>query len=260
MPNNVAFNTVQNMGEDLTFLVGYSLFNKFMHEKFADLVGVEEGEMNIAFEVLSGGASYLFSSAMMEVIRREEAFIRYVFAAGEAVIAVLYMRNKGWIDSMKSKILPKRGVLASAKFKALQGQNDPSNNFINQVYHAMQNIISGRNSTDSIAQTIGAGTQQQEHGLNRERQNLEFAKANNEAFHRSILIKTLTGTFTDLDEQILKKVVGRDNFQTTQIDHNELNAVRDFMFVKDSNGKFLGLTKGFMELLNGLGYLHKTGV
>lgn len=150
------------MAEDLTMLVGYSMVNQFIHKELSSLfppVIDENGneKMNIPLEVLSGGASFLFMSAMMEVIRREEKFIEYLFAAGEAVIAVLYARNKGFFDNMKNKIVGKlKGVKAVSKMKALQSQTDVTNSFVTQVYAAMQTILHGRNSSHDVANTISA--------------------------------------------------------------------------------------------------------
>lgn len=257
---SVAQNTVQNMGEDLTMMIGYSLFNDFMHKELGSLFPptIDENgneKMNIPLEVLSGGASYLFMSAMMELIRKEERYIQWIFAAGEAVIAILYARNKDWINAIKDKILPKKGFKASSKMKTLSEQQDTTNSFIGQVYQSMQVIMNGRNAGESVTNTIQAGTAQQEHALNREGANLKFAKANTDAFNQSILIKTITGTFTPADKMILQKVIGRSDFANVPLNIDELNQVREFMIIKDSNGKFVGLTEAFTSLINGLGFL-----
>lgn len=258
---SVAFNTVQNMGEDLTMMLGYSGFNRFMHDELAPMIPPELDEngnekMNIPLEVLSGGASYLFTSAMMEVIRREEKYIKYLFAGGEAVLAVLYARNKGWIESAKNRILNLKGFKAMQMKRSFDSQSDNTNSFVSQVYQQMQLILNGRD-TSSVAETIGVGTAQQEHSINRERINLEFAKANTDAFSKSLMVKIASGTFTELDEAILKKVIGRSNFAETPINHQELNKIKEFMMIKDSNGNFIGLTKAFQSLINGLGFINK---
>lgn len=259
---SVAKQTVQNMGEDLTMLVGYSLVNKFLQEKLADQFPPELDEngnekMNIALEVFSGGVSFLFMSVMMEVIRREEKFIEYLFAAGEAVISVLWIRNKGYFQVMLGKMRGVPGVKTILRSKILSSHTDPTNSFIGQVYQAMQVILHGRNSSHDVANTISASSATVDTAINREAHNLKFAEANNKAFHDSILIKTMTGNFTEADEMILKKVVGRSNFSSTPINHEEMNKIREFMVSTDSNGKFLGLTEAFIRFANGLGYLNK---
>lgn len=260
--SDVAKNTVINMGEDLTMLIGYSLVNKYLHEQLSAWFPSELDEngnekMNIPLEVLSGGASYLFMSAMMDVIEREEKFIEYLFAAGEAIIMVLYSRNSQFFSTLKNKVTSTKGYKALSKFKNGNSQIDNTNSFVGQVYSAMQTILQGRNSSHDVANTISAGTAQMEHAINREGHNLKFAEANNKAFHDSLLIKTMTGKFTEADEIILKKVIGRSDFQTTPLDHTELNQVHEFMFLKDSNGKFIGLAKGFIDVLNGLSFTNK---
>lgn len=260
--DSVAKNTAINMGEDLTMLVGYSLVNKYLHEQLSEWfppVLDENGneKMNIPLEVLSGGASFLFMSAMMEVIRREEKFIEYLFAAGEAIIAVLYARNKGAFDRLGNKIKGLKGVKALNRFKLFDSQTDPTNSFIGQVYAAMQTILNGRNSSHDVANTISASNSSMDTAINREAHNLKFAELNNKSFNDSIMIKTMMGKFTEADEIILKKIIGRSDFQAVPLNHEELNQVHEFMFVKDSNGKLIGLAKGFIDVLNGLSFTNK---
>lgn len=258
----VAKNTAINMAEDLTMMVGYSLVNQYLHEqlsKFFPPTIDENGneKMNIPLEVLSGGASYLFMSAMMEIIRREEKFIEYLFAAGEAVIMVLYARNKLNFDNLSNKIKGLRGVKALKRMGFFSSATDNTNSFIGQVYQAMQTILHGRNSSHDVANTIQASNSSMDTAINREAHNLKFAEANKKSFHDSLMIKTVTGTFTEFDEMLLKKVIGRDNFAVVPIDHTELNQIHEFMFIKDSNGKLVGLAKGFLDMVNGLGFINK---
>lgn len=258
----VAKNTVINMGEDLTMLLGYSLVNQYLHEKLSAYFPDEIDEngnakQNIALEVLSGGASFLFMSGMMEIIRREERFIEYLFAAGEAIITVLYLRNKGAFESIGNRIKSMKGVKALNRLKLFDSQTDPTNSFISQVYQAMQVILHGRNSSSDVAGTIQASNSSQDTAINREAHNLKFAELNNKSFNDSLMIKTITGTFMQADEIILRKVIGRDNFQSVPLSHEELNQVHEFMFIKDSNGKLIGMAKGFIDLVNGLGFINK---
>lgn len=256
----VAQNTIINMGEDLTMMVGYSVVNQWLHDKLSALFPPELDEngkpiQNIALEVLSGGASYLFMSSMMEVIRREEKFIEYLFAAGEAVIAVLYARNKGYFDGMISKIKGLRGVKAIQKSKILSSNTDPTNSFVGQVYQAMQVIMNGRNSSHDVANTIKASNSAQDTAINREAHNLKFAELHNKSFSSSIFIKSLSGTFTVADKVMLQKIIGRSDFATVPLNIEELNKMHEFLYVQSSDGKFHGLTDSITSLVNGLGFL-----
>lgn len=260
--SDIAKNTVINMGEDLTMMVGYSLVNGWITKELSKEFPPETDadgrqKTNYALEVLSGGASFLFMSAMMEVIRREEKFVEYLFIAGEAVIAVLYARNKGFFDGMKSKIVGLKGVKAVSKMKALQSQTDVTNSFIGQVQQQIQNILHGRDTSDTVASTIQASNSSQDTAINREAHDLRFAELNNKSFADSLMLKLISGTFTPTDEIILQKVLGRQNFRQTPISIDEMNKIHEFMVIKDSNGKFVGLTKGIIDLVNGLGFLKK---
>lgn len=258
--SDIAKNTVINMSEDLTMMVGYSMVNGWI----TDLLKAEfppevdengKQKINYALEVLSGGASFLFMSAMMEVIRREEKFVEYLFAAGEAVITVLYARNKGYFDGMVSKIKSLKGFKASSKARILSDNTDKTNSFVGQVYAAMQTILHGRNTSDSVASTIQASNSSMDTAINREAHDLRFANLNNRSFTDSIDLKMKTGTFTEADRLILQKVIGRNNFSEVPLDISEINKIHEFMFIKDSNGKFIGLTRVFTDLINGLAFL-----
>jgi hypothetical protein len=196
-------------------------------------------------------------SAMMEIIRREEQFINLLFAAIEAVITVLWLRHKAKFNGIINSIKGKKGVKATNRLGLLAPQAEEQNTFINQAYQAGQAIMQGRTATQNVAGTIQASNSTQDTAIRREAQNLKFAQGNNQAFNNSLLIKTMTGSFTATDEMILKKVIGRSNFQTTPISIDELNQVHEFMIVKDSAGNMMGLTEAFTTLLNGLGYIHK---
>lgn len=260
--SDIAKNTVVNMGEDLTMMLGYSMVNGWITEKLGAEFPPEtdangKQKTNYALEVLSGGASFLFMSAMMEVIKREEKFIEYLFLAGEALIVVLYARNKDTFDKIVGKIKGLKGVKAINRSKILGSQTDVTNSFVGQVYQAMQTILHGRNSSHDVANTISASNSSQDTAINRESHDLRFANANNKAFADSLMIKTMTGSFTEMDRVLLQRVIGRSNFSEVPLDIKELNQLREFMIVKDSSGNFVGLTEAFTSLVNGLGFLKK---
>lgn len=256
----VAKNTAINMAEDLTMMVGYSMVNQYLHERLAEFFPPEYDEngnekMNIALEVFSGGASFLFMSAMMEVIRREERFIEYLFAGVEAVITVLWARNKGYFDGMINKMKSTKGFKTLARSKIFSANTDPTNSFIGQVYAAAQTIIQGRNASDNVASTIQASNSSQDTAIRREAHNLKFAELNNKSFSNSIFIKTATGTFTPADKTMLQKMIGRSDFATVPLNVDELNKMHEFLYVQSSDGKFHGLTDSITSLVNGLGFL-----
>lgn len=257
---SIAKNTVLNMGEDATMMIGYSLVNSWITKELGAQFPPEIDEngnekTNYALEILSGGASFLFMSAMMEVIKREEKFIEYLFAAGESVIIVLYARNKNLFDSIGNTVKKYTGIKAKNRVKLFDSHTDVTNSFVGQVQQQMSNIMQGRNSSHDVANTISASNSSQDTAINREAHDLKFANANNKAFSDSLMIKTITGTFSPTDKIILQKVIGRSNFATVPIDINEMNQLREFMIIKDSNGKFVGLTEAFTSLINGLGFL-----
>lgn len=248
------------MGQDLTMMVGFSLVNKFITDQLKDEFPPEldadgREKTNYALEVLSGGASFLFMSAMMEIIIYEEKFVQYLFAAGEALIFVLYARNKDWILSAASRIIGSRGVKAMSRMKVFNSQNDPTNSFVGQVHQAMSNIMQGRAAGTNAVQTIDASNNAQQTAVIREGHDLKFASLNNKSFTDSIMLKMFSGTFTQSDEIILKQVIGRTNFKDIPINIDEMNKIHEFMVIKDSNGKFVGLTKAFTDLVNGIGFI-----
>lgn len=261
MPN-IASNVTQNMAEDATMMIGYSLVNKWLNDQLKQFFPDEldangQPTMNIAKEVLSGGASMLFMSLMMDVIRREEQFITWLFAAAEVAIGIFWAKNKVNVQNIFNMMTGKRakGIKAKSLFKQANETNDNQNTFVTQIQLGVQTIMQGRSQGHDVANTISASAQEQQLALSRESQNAKFADRNNQAFQNSIMLKTLTGTFTTNDKLILQKIIGRTNFSTVPLNVEELNQVREFMIIKDSNGKFVGLTEAFTSLVNGLGFL-----
>ncbi|MCK9373460.1 MAG: hypothetical protein M0P91_09690 [Sulfuricurvum sp.] len=255
----IAKQTVTNMAEDATMMVGYSLVNTWITEKLTELYPDTQDEngrvrVNYAREILAGGASFLFMSAMMEVIKREEKFVEYVFAAGEAVISVLYLRNKGAFDRIGKRIKSMKGVKALNRLKLFDSQTDVTNSFIGQVYQAMQTILNGRNTGHDVANTISASNSSMDTAIRREGHDLRFASMQNKSFADSLMIKTLTGTYSESDKLILQKIIGRDNFNAVPIEISELNKLHEFIYTKDSNGKLIGIARTFTDLTNALGF------
>ena len=57
------------------------------------------------------------------------------------------------------------------------------------------------------------------------------------------------------DKTILKKILG--TYDPNSLDVEDLNKISEFMFVKDNDGKVIGLSEAFFSLINGLGYVNK---
>ena len=252
-------NVVQNMAEDGLYLAGYSYVNSRIHEKlqkyFPDEVDKDGRAIpNILLEMTEGGVSLLFTSAMMEVIRREEKIIDWLFIAGEAVISVIYLRNKSFFDGFMNKIRSLKGVKASKKAKNFNSQNSDKD-FITEVQNQMSIIMQGRNSSHDVANTISANNSTIDTAIKRESHDHDFAKNRNEQFMKSTLLKTVTGTFTPADKVILQKVLGRENFDGVNLNIDELNKIHEFIFVTDSSGKTIGLSKAIVSILNAFGQL-----
>ena len=74
------------------------------------------------------------------------------------------------------------------------------------------------------------------------------------------MFKLFSGTFSEADKQTLKAVFKSANptasYNPDSMDITQLNKISEFMFVKDSEGHIIGLTRAFLDLLNGLSYLH----
>lgn len=257
---NLAQTTVSNMAEDLTMLVSYSVVNQYIHDVLADFFPDELDEngrpkLNVALEVFSGGASYLFMSSIMAIIRREEKFIEYLFIAGETIIAVWWSKNKGYFDAMKNKIMSTKGYKAVARMKSSVSQVDNTNSYISQVYEAIRAVNDGRNSSSNVASTIQASNSSMDTAINREAHDLKLAELRNKTFSSTLFMKTATGTYTQADKTIIQKMIGRDQFANTPIDIDELNKLHEVLYLQSSDGKFHGLPTVMSTLINGLGFL-----
>jgi len=251
---------VQNMAEDAIFMIGSSFANEFISDLLNEHFPPEKDDQgrdihNVSRELIQGAGSFLVMHGIMELIRREEQMLDYLFVASRAVIAVLYARNKGVLDSLFNKIKGLKGVKAINRMKILNAQSDPQNSFISQVLQQVDIIIKGRGASHDVANTVTAATSTMDTAINREAHNLKFAQANKDSFDKSMMLKFVTGSFTATDKIMLQKMIGRSDFQSVPLDIDELNRVNEFMFVKDSNGKSISFTKAFMSLLNAVGQI-----
>jgi len=87
----------------------------------------------------------------------------------------------------------------------------------------------------------------------KEELNLRLGNAMASRYNETLIFKLLTSSFSANDEIILKKILG--TYDPDKIDVNDLNKIASFMFVKDDEGKIVGLSQAFLELVNGLGYI-----
>jgi len=255
-------NATQSMAEDAVMMIGYSVGNAYINDKLKEFFPDEVDEhgkpkVNYAREILSGGASMLFMSVMMTVIEREEKFLQYLFAGAEALIAVLWAKNKGTFEKIKGFVQSKKGIKATRGMKVMDSQTDVTNSFVGQVHQQVSNIVQARNASHDVANTVQASNSAQGVAVMKEAHDLRFANSNNRSFTDSLMIKMITGNFTQNDKILLQKIIGRNNFDKVPLDLDELNQVRDFMIVKDSAGRMIGLTESFVSLVNGLGFLKK---
>lgn len=251
---------VQNMAEDAIFMIGSPMANEFISDLLNEHFPPETDDKgrpvhNVSRELIQGAGSFLVMHSIMSLIRREEIMMDYLFAASRSVITVLYLRNKGAFDGLFNKIKNLKGVKAINRMKIFNAQSDPQNTFISQVLQQVDIIISGRNASHDVANTVTAATSTMDTAIRREAHNLKFAEANNKSFDNSMMLKFITGSFTATDKLMLQKMIGRDDFQAVPLDVDELNKINEFMFVKDSSGKNVALTKAMMSLINAFGSL-----
>ncbi len=204
-------------------------------------------------EAVESALNVLAFGLIFELMRMEENFIERIFnIASSLVIALL-----GYGRLIKQRFF-RGGRGIKGVFKALFG------GFLDNSTAVAQVVVSQTTNQMLARQSVynSAGSQglfgdymdTKRYIVDREKYHLEVADKMTKRYIETLLFKLFTANFTEQDKTILRKILNKSS-----VDIEDINKISEFMFVRDSQGKVVGLSKAFLELLNGLGYLHNKG-
>ncbi len=239
-------NTAQEFFETIIYLTAYEEARSIISNFTKDI------DNEILKEAIEDSLNVLAFGLIFYLIRAEENFIEKIFNTASSIVAVLV----GSVGRFRQRF-KKRGVkgLLSSLFSKYSDENRLKVAEI--VVNQTGNLINARNNHYQTQSLLNSYLQNKSNIYQREQLHLNFADTYSKNYIESLMFRLMTSSFTENDRVLLKKILGRD--LGSDFDIEALNKVSSFMFVKDDNGNIIGLSQAFIELLNGLGYLHNKG-
>ena len=240
-------NTAQEFFETIIYLTAYEEARSIISNLTKDI------DNEILREAIEDSLNVLAFGLIFYLIRAEETFIEKIFNTANSLVALLV----GSVGKFKRRVKRKglRGLISSV----LGGYSDSQRLKIAEIVVSQTgNLLIARNNQYQTQSLMNSYLQNKSNIYQREQLHLNFADTYSKNYIESLMFRLMTSTFTEKDKTILKKILGKDVSSNLSIE--DLNKVSSFMFVKDSNNNVIGLSEAFIELLNGLGYLHNKGV
>jgi hypothetical protein len=236
-------NTAQEFFETLIYFVAYEEATKIISELTKD---IPEGPIK---EAVESALNVLAFGLIFELIRMEESFVQRIFDVAYGLVVALL----GWGSQIKKRLLGGKGIKAFFR-GILGGFLDKSELLAQLVVFQAGNQIQARQSVYNSSGhqgLFGAYLETKKYIVEREHYHLDVADKMSKRYVETLLFKLFTANFTEQDRTILKKILNKSS-----VDIEDINKISEFMFVRDDKGNIVGLSKAFLELLNGLGYLH----
>lgn len=242
-------NSAEEFFETIIMMVGYEETKKIIHEF------TKEIDNPILKEAIEDSMNVLAMGLIMTAIRTQEALIAKIFEYAESILIILIAKSRNVLSKLKGL----RGTKLFRKMKFLQGSNQDdlmTAQIIatHQGFKGNAQSLGQRNHNASSYDTFQMSNTAKNSLYNREQLHMNMGNNMASRYNETLLFKLFTKSFTKNDELLLKKILGRESASVLNVE--DVNQVADFMFVKDSTGKPIGLTEAFYELINGLGYLH----
>ena len=216
----------------------------------------------LMYQVLPAGIRFVVMGVLFTIIRYEEALLDILFGLSRTLKTNILFGGKTAYNALKNRVKSLRGVRATSRARNLvpMSGTDSRAVLIATVDSELRNIVVARQTQYMSAMSYTPAAQMHDTAVQKEMiyQQLGAAKAN--AKIQLSMFKLFSGTFSEADKQTLKAVFKSANptasYDPDSMDITHLNQISEFMFVKDSEGRIIGLTRAFLDLLNGLSYLH----
>jgi len=236
-------NTAKEFFETLIYFVAYEEATKIIEHLTKDI------EDPIIREAVQSALNVLAFGIIFELIRMEEAFIERIFNIAYGLVTALI----GYGKAIKRRFLKGRGIKAFFR-SIIGGFLDKSELIAQLVVLQAGNQIQARQSVYNSAGhqgLFGTYLETKRYLLERESHHFEIANSMTKRYVETLLFKLFTANFTPQDKTILRKILNKSD-----IDIEDINKISEFLFVRDDKGNIVGLSKAFIELINGLGWLH----
>ncbi len=243
--NTIGQNATEEFFETLIYMVAYDKAVE-MIKGFTDDI-----ENPYLKEAVESAANVAVFGGIFMIIQYEEKIIEWVFNLVSGTVAVLMNTPKKAISKLKGLKGRKFSILS----KVLGNISDDGVQKANVIVNQLGNFIQGRNNQYQSMNLIDGAQSIRKTAFQKEDMRFQLANAMAKRYNETLIFKLLTSTFSEQDKTILKKILG--TYDPDNLDVDDLNKISEFMFVKDSEGKIIGLSEAFFELINGLGYVNK---
>lgn len=247
---SIGKNSAEEFFETILYMTAYEE-SKIIIQGFT-----KDIESPVIKEAVESSMNVLVFGFLMYAVQKQEAIIAKIFDLAEAIFTILL------IAPAKKAYNKLKGMKGTSLFRKMGFfQNSNQENLMTAQIVATHQGLKGvsqtsvqSTQTSSRLDTFSAVNDTKNSLYNRESLNMNMGNNMASRYNETLMFKLMTKSFTPRDETLMKKILGRTS--TSALSMDDLNHMADFMYVKDSNGKLTGLSQQFMELMNGIGYLH----
>jgi len=245
--SNIGSNATEEFFETILYGTAYEVAKD-------SLKGVTDDIDNeLLQDAISGASSILIAGAMAALIQKQEDIISGIFQKTGLFITTIM--GSEFLTKFKNRI---RGFKGAKLFRRLSFFNSGMSDRIALAQLAADynsHKMHSSNSLNGVTNNHTSVQAQKDYILKKENHNFQIGSEKAKSYQQTLLFKVLTKNFTEADRTIVRKILGDNTSEMSDI--QDLNKVADFMFVKDNNGDITGLSEQMFQLLNGLGYVHK---
>lgn len=247
-------NTMAYMGAEEfmdTFLMMWS--NDEAKKLLAEYAPIDPDMNPYAKEGLESARQLLVSLGIFKLIRQGEKVLERIFEIASAILTALLALSKKGYGKLKGMAMKGRRFKALADFlnNVLSDAIEKAKIFVEWI----KGLISARSVSYETGSLVTGATSVRNNVTERDRSSMMMGKGMAENMIHSLLFKIMTKSFKQADENILKKILGRDNVSNLDID--DVNKIANFMYVTDASGEYTGLSEQIQTLLHGYGYDRK---
>ncbi len=260
-------NAAEEFSEEIIYGFSYRYINPWVRKKIDEWIPdtVDDNgrtQPNILKEAAESAINVIVMGVIFLIIRYEEQILDRLFMLARSAKGVILAGGRTAYNALKNKVKLMRGVRATNRFNRAGDDFNSRVGLVRSVDNELSNIVQARQTQYMSTASYGPAAQMHDTAVQKERLYQELGSSKVNAKLQLSMFKLFTASFTETDKQVLKQVFkGIDpngTFNPAKVDVAQLNKISEFMFIRDSNNKIVGLSRAFIDLLNGLGYVHKS--
>lgn len=245
---NIGKNTAEEFFETIIYMTAYNEAREEIANYTKDI------DSPVLQEAVEGAMNVLVFGMVFKLIQTQEGFIEKIFTVASSLIGALLVAP---MNLIKNKLRKLKGVKLFRRLGFFGSTLQERATISNTVATFTNSLMTAQNATNTSSNQVSVyDTVMATKNSIYQRENLHMGLGNNMSsrYNETLLFKLLTKSFTANDELLVKKILGRDTASVLNME--DLNKVADFMYTTDTEGNPIGLSEAFIDLVNGLGFLH----